>query len=66
MKDILLITNFWHFECEKSSSRYLYLANVLVNHGYDLEVITSTFYHRLKKERSFDENFLTSFRYKIT
>ena len=54
MKDILLITNFWHFKCEKSSSRYLHLANVLVNHGYDLEVITSTFYHRLKKERSFD------------
>ncbi len=66
MKDILLITNFWHFECEKSSSRYLHLANILSRHGYGLEVVTSTFYHRVKKAREFSKDFLTSFPYKVT
>lgn len=66
MKDILLITNFWHFECEKSSSRYLHLANILSGHGYGLEVVTSTFYHREKKVRGFSKDFLTSFPYKVT
>lgn len=65
-KDVVLITNFWHFKCEKASSRYLSLANTLVKEGYKLEVITSNFYHRTKKIRNFSEDFLNSFDYKIT
>ena len=66
MKDVLLITNFWHFDIEKDSSRYTTLANIIVENGYDLEVITSDFYHRTKAKRAFSHDFLESFKYKIT
>jgi len=66
MKDILLVTNYWHFECEKASSRYLTLANMIVESGNNLEVITSTFYHATKCQRNYDYEFLNSFPYKIT
>ena len=49
-KDIVLIANYWHFEEEKSSSRYRSFANILCE-KYDLEVITSTFCHMQKKQR---------------
>ncbi|WP_062108627.1 glycosyltransferase family 4 protein [Bacillus niameyensis] len=66
MKDILLITNYWHFECEKASSRYFTLANLISESGIDLEVITSTFYHATKNQRNYNKDFLNSFPYKIT
>ena len=66
MKDILLITNYWHFECEKASSRYYTLANMIVESRHRLEIITSTFYHATKKHRQYEERFLNSFPYKIT
>lgn len=65
-KDILLITNFWHFKCEKDSSRYLSLAELLIKNEYNLEVITSNFYHRTKLKRNYSKDFLNSFPYKIT
>ncbi|MBE7037959.1 MAG: glycosyltransferase family 4 protein [Ruminococcaceae bacterium] len=52
MKDVLIISNYWHFRCEKSSSRYLTIANMLANEDVDVEVITSSFYHTQKKHRS--------------
>lgn len=66
MKDIVLITNFWHFENEKSSSRYRTMAEMITDNSMQLEVITSTFYHLTKKQRNYDDNFLKSFSYKIT
>ena len=66
MKDILLVTNYWHFECEKASSRYFTLANMIAESGNNLEVITSTFYHDTKSQRQFDNEFLNSFPYRIT
>lgn len=66
MKDIVLITNYWHFEKEKASSRYRTLANMIVESNMSLEVITSSFYHLTKKQRDFDDEFLNSFKYRIT
>lgn len=66
MKDVLLITNYWHFESEKESSRYVTLANMIVASGMDLEVVTSTFYHATKSQRKYKKSFLESFPYKIT
>lgn len=66
MKDILLVTNYWHFECEKASSRYFTLANMIAESGNNLEVITSTFYHATKNQRKYENEFLNSFSYKIT
>lgn len=56
--DVLIISNYWHFEWEKSSSRYLSIANMAVDAGMDVEVVTSSFYHTMKKQRSvFQEKF---------
>lgn len=66
MKDIILITNFWHFDNEKNSSRYSAMSDIIVEHGYNLEVLTSDFYHRTKTKREYDNDFLASFDYKIT
>ena len=66
MKDILLITNYWHFECEKASSRYRTLAEMIVQSDMKLEVVTSKFYHATKKNRSFSEEYLNKFRYRVT
>lgn len=66
MRDILLITNYWHFEEEKASSRYLTLAGMIVEAGMKLEVVTSSFYHGTKCRRNYSEDYLNSFPYKIT
>lgn len=66
MKDILLIANFWHFEEEKASSRYRSMAEVIVKNGYNLEIITSTFRHQIKKQRNIDNLNIKRLSYKIT
>ena len=66
MKDIVLITNYWHFECEKASSRYYTLAKMLVEQNVELEVITSDFYHATKSYREYNKEFLESHPYKIS
>lgn len=67
MKDVVLVTNYWHFEVEKSSSRYLTLANLISLSGdMNLEIVTSSFYHATKKQRNFSKRFINSFNYKIS
>ena len=66
MKDILLITNYWHFEDEKASSRYFTLARMIVEAGMKLEVVTSSFYHGTKRHRNYSKQVLASYPYKIT
>lgn len=66
MRDILLITNYWHFEEEKASSRYFTLADMIVEAGMKLELVTSSFYHASKCQRSYKRKYLNSFPYKIT
>lgn len=65
MKDVLLIANYWHFECEKASSRYRTLADMIVESGMHLEVLTSSFMHMQKMQREYDVEFLGSFKYDI-
>jgi glycosyltransferase involved in cell wall biosynthesis len=66
MKKVILITNYWHFEVEKASSRYRTLAQMLSENGNKLEVVTSSFYHATKRHRDYNEAFLNSFDYKVT
>lgn len=63
--DVLIISNYWHFECEKASSRYLTIANMASNLKIDVEVVTSTFYHTTKKQRDIDDQ-LSKYKYKTT
>ncbi len=66
MKDVVLITNYWHFEIEKASSRYRTLAEMITEKDMSLEIITSSFYHLTKKQRAYSDEFLNSFEYGIT
>ena len=66
MKDVVLVTNYWHFENEKASSRYRSLANLIVENKMKLEIITSSFYHLTKEQRNYTNEFLNSFKYRIT
>lgn len=51
-KDILLITHYYHFPMEKDSSRYRTLADMIAaDERFSLEVVTSSFYHRIKAQR---------------
>ena len=54
--DVLLIANYWHFEEEKASSRYRTMANLIVEKGYSLEVVTSSFRHLTKKQRNIEKS----------
>ena len=52
MKDVLLITHYYHFSYEKESSRYKTLCDMLSKEsGISLELVTSSFYHRTKIRR---------------
>lgn len=64
-RDIVLIANYWHFEEEKSSSRYRSFADILCEH-YDLEIITSTFCHLKKSQRDPEQLNLAKLPYKMT
>lgn len=64
--DIVIISNYWHFEHEKSSSRYLSIANGLAKTGAQVEVITSTFYHALKRHRTATAQVYKAYPYKTT
>lgn len=64
--DIMLIANYWHFEEEKASSRYRTMADIIIENGYDLEIVTSSFRHLTKKQRNIDKIYLESLPYKVT
>ena len=50
MPDVVMISNYWHFPWEKSSSRYHTAAAELAGAGMTVEVVTSSFYHTRKRQ----------------
>lgn len=64
-KDVVLIANYWHFEEEKSSSRYRSFADILCK-KYNLEIVTSTFCHLKKAQRNQTELHLDTLPYRMT
>lgn len=53
MKDVLIVSHYYHFEYEKESSRYKTLCKMLsTEQEISLELVTSSFYHRTKKQRN--------------
>lgn len=65
-KRILFIWNYFYLESEKGESRFAYLARLLVENGYELEVVTSTFYHMNKVHRDIKKLSIEQYPYKIT
>ena len=64
--DVLLICNYWHFEFEKTSSRYRTLADMIVESGINLEVVTSSFRHQTKEQRNLKVISKIASQYKVT
>lgn len=50
-RDILLIAHFCDYGQENSNNRFNYIAKLLYDSGYDVELVTSSFSHRDKKQR---------------
>ena len=65
-KKILFIWNYFYLESEKGESRFAYLANLLIERGYELEIVTSTFYHMNKVQRDISLKDLDQYPYKLT
>lgn len=52
--NIVFVSNYWHFTNEKSSSRYNSIADYAIEMGHDVTVITSSFYHTKKSQRTYN------------
>ena len=52
MLDVVIISNYWHFPSEKSSSRYHSIATLAASEGLSVELLTSRFYHTKKQHRN--------------
>ncbi len=50
-KDILLVAHFCDYGQENSNNRFNYIAKLLYDNNYDVELVTSSFSHRDKKQR---------------
>ena len=50
-KDIIIISHFVDFPWEKGNDRFLYIADMLVSQGAEVEVVTSDFIHIQKEHR---------------
>jgi len=64
-KRILYIWNYFYFESEKGLSRFPTLLKML-SADFDIEVITSSFYHMGKCFHNIDNDELNSLPYKVT
>ena len=65
-RDIVLIANYWHFEFEKTSSRYRTMADTICASQMDIEVITSNFRHQTKTYRNAEQIAAIESPYKVT
>ncbi len=63
-KDILIISHFVDFPEEKGNDRFCYLAELLCDKGYTVEIVTSDFIHT-KKEHRISKREQYKYRYKL-
>lgn len=66
MKKILVISNFVNFPSEGGNDRFIYLMNQIDYDKYNVELITSDFFHEKKEKHSISNKELESFPYKVT
>jgi glycosyltransferase involved in cell wall biosynthesis len=64
-KKLLFIWNYHYFPFEKGKSRFSDLLEAFVKEGYQVEVVTSSFYHMGKIQRSIEDPKYQSFGYKV-
>lgn len=66
MLDVVIISNYWHFPSEKSSSRYHSIATLAIMEGLLVELLTSRFYHTKKQKRNNSVCVGSDIPYKVT
>lgn len=66
MKDILIVTHFTQIPGEIGNGRFSYLLNKINKKDIEVEMITSSFSHRTKKQREIFGNELNDIDYKLT
>ncbi|MED3652388.1 glycosyltransferase family 4 protein [Heyndrickxia sporothermodurans] len=66
MKDVLIIAHFTQIPGEKGNGRFGYLANMLTKSGFDVEVVTTQFSHRIKNHRKVIDKHSENINYKLT
>jgi len=64
-KKLLFIWNYHYFPFEKGKSRFSDLLDAFVKEGYQVEVVTSSFYHMGKTQRSIKDPKYQSLGYKV-
>jgi glycosyltransferase involved in cell wall biosynthesis len=64
-KKLLFIWNYHYFPFEKGKSRFSDLLDAFVKEGYQVEVVTSSFYHMGKAQRSIEDPKYQSLGYKV-
>lgn len=65
-KDIIIISHFVDFPWEKGNDRFLYIADMLVSQGAEVEVVTSDFIHIQKEHRKLERVLAEKVNFKIT
>lgn len=66
MYKILIIDHFSQAPGESGNNRFIYLADLLQKHGYEVEIITSNFHHTAKQTRIIEQRLLDELPYKYT
>lgn len=63
---VLMINHFTQTPDEKGNGRFNYLANLLTTEDIDVEMISTTFSHRKKKQRIISNELLNKIKYKLS
>lgn len=66
MKDILIVAHFTQIPGELGNGRFHYIAENIDKQKVDVEVITSSFSHRTKKQRNITKDQQESISYRLT
>lgn len=66
MKRIVIVDHFSQTPDEPGNNRFVYLAQLLCDRGYSVEIITTEFSHKAKKTRQIDLNLLEKLPYQFT
>lgn len=66
MKDILIVAHFTQVPGEQGNGRFWYIADLLADKGHNIEIVTTQFSHRTKKQRILTDQQLNQLKYKLT
>ncbi|WP_369361473.1 glycosyltransferase family 4 protein [Priestia megaterium] len=66
MKDILIVAHFTQVPGEQGNGRFGYIADILADEGHNIEIVTTQFSHRTKKQRASIGEQGNQLKYKLT